>query len=140
MLAGCESIQVFKNRLNENLSEMVQMKQSCLRNNRFGMETKLFYVLPLPSPHKSYCFVGIPHTFPRESKLLHTSLSVLQSPHLTSRWLFPLSPAPPATTLPAPSFPDISALQGRVRGMLRGSRPGTGAEKETLPLLQGWGG
>lgn len=79
MLAGCGSIQVFKNRVNKHLSEVVQIKQSCLRNKGFGKETKLFNILPLPSPPKFYCFVGMPHTFPRKSKLFPTSLSVLQT-------------------------------------------------------------
>lgn len=42
------------------------------------METKLLNILPLPSPQKNYCFVGMLHTFPRKSKLFPTSLSVLQ--------------------------------------------------------------
>lgn len=83
MLAGSESMQVFKNRLNEHLPEVAQMKQSCLRNKGFGMETKLFNTLSLPSPPENYCFVGMLHTFPRKSELLHTSLCVTNS-HLTS--------------------------------------------------------
>lgn len=139
MLAGSESIKVFKNRLNEHLSEVVQMKQSCLRNKGFGMETKLFNILSLPFPPKNYCFVGMLHIFPRKSELFRTSLCVTNS-HLTSNPMWPSPPSPALLLQLSLHPPFLTSLHCRKsEGGAKGGRSGTGVEKETLLLLQGWG-
>lgn len=139
MLAGCESIQVFKNRLNENLSEMVQMKQSCLRNKRFGMETKLFYVLPLPSPHKSYCFVGIPHTSKKIKTLTYESLSVtVTSPHL--KVAFPSVPSPSCYNSPCTLLSWHLCIAGKSEGNAKGEQAWHRGRKRNFASPPGMGG
>lgn len=94
MLAGSESIQVFKNRLNEHLSEVVQMKQSCLRNKGFGMETKLFNILSLPStPKYIVLLVCSTHFQENQNSFIQASVSqIATSPQIQCD--LPLCPQP----------------------------------------------
>lgn len=139
MLAGCESILVFKNRLNEHLSEVVQMKQSCLRNKGFGMETKLCNILPLPSPKK--CLVGMPHTFPRKSKLFPTDLSALQiatSPQ--TQCDFPIYPQTPCYNSACTLLSWHLCTAGKSEGIAKGEQVWHRGRKRNFASPPGMGG